>query len=189
MAAGIPQDREYTAEEAIELDPLEPWELVDGRFVIMTRPGARHGWMVLRLGRILSDFAEAHDLGFVMAGDPGFILRRKPDTLRGPDVAFVRKQRLPGRIPDECLEGGPDLAVEVVSPSDSWPAIGRKARDYLAAGSVAVWAVDPRSETARIYDSEGERVLAADGVLTCPALLGDFALRLRDLWQPRPVKT
>ncbi|HEY7372948.1 MAG TPA: Uma2 family endonuclease [Polyangia bacterium] len=183
MAAGIPQDREYTAEEAIRLDPFDSWELVDGRFVVVTRPSARHGWMMLRVGRLLADFVEAHDLGVVMAGDPGFILRRRPDTLRGPDVAFVRKQRLSGPIPDECLEGPPDLAVEIVSRSDSWPAIARKADDYLAAGCVAVWAIDSDSETARIYTGDGERILAGTDALACPALLGDFEIRLGDLWR------
>jgi len=183
MAAGIPQDREYTVEEAVRLDPFEFWELVDGRFVVMTRPSARHGWVMQRVGRRLADFVEGNKLGIVLVGDPGFILRRKPDTLRGPDVAFVRQQRISGQVPDGFLDGAPDLAVEIVSRSDTWPAIARKARDYLSAGSVAVWAIDPGRETARIYTGEAEELLAADGVLTCPTLLGDFALRLSDLWQ------
>jgi Uma2 family endonuclease len=183
MGAGIPLDREYTAEEAIRLNPADRWELVEGRFVLMTLPGARHGWVMARVGRILLEYVEANDLGIVMVGDPGFILRRKPDTLRGPDVAFVSKKRLPGRVPDECIEGAPDLAVEIVSRTDTWPAIARKARDYIAAGSVAVWAIDPRTETARIYTSEGEQKLAAEEVLDCPALLGDFALPLQSLFR------
>ena len=61
--------------------------------------------------------------------------------------------------------------------------MARKAHDYLATGSVAVGAIHPRSETARIYTRGGETLLAAGGLLRCPELLGDFELRLGDLWR------
>jgi Uma2 family endonuclease len=181
MSVGAPLQRSYTAKQALRSNPAELWELVEGRVVVMSPAGARHAGMVANVTRLLSDFVRARRLGFVLAGDAGFILRRRPDTVRAPDVAFIRRARLPKGLPAAFIDGAPDLAVEVKSPDDRWPAIAKKAREFIAAGSVAVWALDPAKVTARVYTSRGERALATGGVLTCPALLGDFELRLRDL--------
>jgi Uma2 family endonuclease len=176
-------DARFTAEEASRLSLPGLWELVDGRVVPMSPAGARHALVVARVTRALAAHVETLRLGAVLAGDAGFILRRNPDTVRGPDVAFVTAARLPGRPPAEFLEGAPDLAVEVVSPSDSWRAVDAKAREFVSAGALAVWAIDPGAETAKIYTRDGARVLARGEVLTCPELLGGFELRLLDLWQ------
>jgi Uma2 family endonuclease len=171
-----------TAEEAWRLDPPGHWELVDGQVVVVSPAGALHGIIVARVARVLGGFVEEHRLGEVLAGDPGFILQRDPDTVRGPDVAFVSATRLPGRPPAAFMAGAPDLAVEVLSPSDSWKAVDAKAAEFLAAGARAVWAIDPGAETAKVYTGTGARVLARDEALACPELLGDFALPLSDLW-------
>jgi Uma2 family endonuclease len=175
-------DATFTAEEAWRLSPPGLWELIDGRVVPMSPAGARHGHVVARVTRALAAFVEGRRLGVVLAGDPGFVLRRNPDTVRGPDVAFVTAARLPGRPPAEFLEGAPDLAIEVISPSDNWKAVDKKAAEFIAAGARAVWAIDPGDETAKVYTGEGSRFLARGEALACPALLGDFELRLADLW-------
>jgi Uma2 family endonuclease len=171
-----------TAEEACRLDPPGLWELVDGQVVPVSPAGARHAVVVARITRLLANYVDAHRLGTVFAGDAGFVLRRNPDTVRAPDVAFVSAARLPGRPPAEFLDGAPDLAIEVISPSDARKAVDKKAAEFLAAGAHAVWAIDPGAETAKMYTSEGSRVLARGEALACPELLGAFELRLPDLW-------
>jgi Uma2 family endonuclease len=182
MDAAPPEHSNLTAESALSLGLSGLWELIDGRVVPMSPAGARHAHVVARVTRALAAFVEAHRLGVVLAGDAGFILRRNPDTVRGPDVAFVTAARLPGRPPAEFLEGAPDLAIEVNSPSDSWKAADKKAGEFIAAGARAVWAIDPGGETAKVYTREGARILARGDALACPELLGEFELRLPDLW-------
>jgi Uma2 family endonuclease len=167
MVAGSSGRHRYTVEEAVRLDPAGLWELVEGHVVVMSPAGGRHGGIVTRVSRSLSDFVDARRLGFVVSGDAGFVLRRKPDTVRA--LTFI--------------EGAPDLAVEVKSPDDHWPSVGTKAREFIEAGTVAVWVIDAKRRTARIFTSKGERTLLTDGALTCPALLGGFELRLRALWR------
>jgi Uma2 family endonuclease len=182
MGAPFSQGARLTAEEAWRLDPPGRWELVNGRVVSMSPAGARHGHVVATVTRLLADFVIARRLGTVFAGDPGFILRRNPDTVRGPDVAFVGTARLPGPPPAEFMSGPPDLAIEVISPSDDWKSVDKKAHEFLAAGAVAVWAIDPGMQTAKVYSSEGTQQLARGEALACPVLLGDFALPLAVLW-------
>lgn len=156
---------------------------MDGQVVSVSPAGARHGDVVAEVTRLLANFVAAHRLGKVLAGDAGFVLRRNPDTVRAPDVAFVTAARLPGRTPAEFMNGAPDLAIEVISPSDAWKAVDKKAREFLAAGARAVWAIDPGAETAKVYTDEGSRVLARGEALVCPELLGDFELALGELWR------
>jgi Uma2 family endonuclease len=182
MDATFTRRSKVTAEEAWGLDVPGLWELVDGQVVPMSPAGARHGDVVASVARLLGNFVGARRLGRVLAGDAGFVLRRNPDTVRAPDVAFVTAARLPGRPPAEFMSGAPDLAIEVVSPSDDWKAVDKKAAEFIAAGARAVWAIDPGTESAKVYTGAGSRVLAPGEVLACPELLGEFELRLPDLW-------
>jgi Uma2 family endonuclease len=172
-----------TAEAAWALDPSGLWELVDGRVVAVSPAGARHGRVVARVTRALADFVEARRLGVVLAGDVGFVLRRDPDTVRAPDVAFLAAARLKGPLPAEFVTGAPDLAIEILSPGDRRSEVDQKAAEFIAAGATAVWAIDPGAETAKIYSGAGARELLRTDGLTCPELLGDFELRLLELWQ------
>lgn len=149
-------------------------ELVDGRVVEVSPTGRRHGRLTLLLGWRLAAFVEAHDLGEVYAAETGFILARNPDTVRAPDVSFVRRERLPfssdPNDEDRFLELAPDLAVEVISPSNSARDISDKVIAYLDAGTPLVWVIEPRrriltayaaDRTARIY-REGDTVDGGD---------------------------
>jgi Uma2 family endonuclease len=173
---------EYTAEQAFGLNPPGTWELVEGRFVFMSPAGARHGRIVARVSRALSEQFDRRGLGVVLTGDVGFILRRRPDLVRAPDVAFLRADRVAGGLPSAFIDGPPDLAIEVISPGDRRPDIERKAAEFLAAGTTAVWIIDPDQQVAWIISSGGARALAAGDSLSCPSLFGDFVLALADLW-------
>jgi Uma2 family endonuclease len=174
--------RDYTAEEAFWLNPDGAWELVEGRFVFMSPAGARHGRLVARLSRAFAESVEPHGLGIVLAGDVGFILRRKPDAVRAPDVAFLRAERGGPDVPAGFLEGAPDLAIEILSPGDRPTEVERKALEFIAAGSTVVWVVDPDARTCRVYRAGETRTLGGEAVLSCPELLGGFALPLSKLW-------
>ena len=126
------------------------YELVDGVVVEMTPVGGRHGWLALRLARLLADYVDAHQLGVVMV-ETGFTLARNPDTVRGPDVSFVGADRIPAAgIPETFWSGPPDLAVEIRSPSDTVAALHAKGGEYLARGVRLVWILDPAAETVTV---------------------------------------
>jgi Uma2 family endonuclease len=133
-------------------DDCYQFELDRGRLVVMEPPGFPHGVTVARVTLVLATFVEARGLGAVVTGDTGFVLFRSPDTVRGPDVAFVRAERLPtGEDAQLFFEGAPDLAVEVLSPSNRPGQLEKKVRNYLSAGSRLVWVIDPRTRTAVVH--------------------------------------
>jgi Uma2 family endonuclease len=90
-------------------------------------------------------------LGKVYAAETGFIIERNPDTTRAPDVGFVKKERVPPRGKKGFFDGAPDLAVEVVSFNDLASEVSEKIEKWLAAGTISVWVVDPRTRTIDVY--------------------------------------
>ncbi|MHB2016570.1 MAG: Uma2 family endonuclease, partial [Candidatus Xenobia bacterium] len=132
-------ERLYTLADMEQLH--DDYELDRGRLVPMSRPKLRHARIANRIAHSLTSFLDKHPLGEVYTGDPGFILERNPDTLRGPDVAFVRQEHLAGRSEDDWYDGGPDLAVEVMSPADRPGEVLIKVGQYLDAGTRLVWRI------------------------------------------------
>jgi Uma2 family endonuclease len=127
-------------------------ELVRGVVITMPPPGGRHGACCSRVDRRLGTFVEERGLGTVCANDTGFITERDPDTVRGPDLAFWSKDRLP-EVPESYIEVPPDLAVEVVSPNDHYSRVQNKVRQYLSRGVRIVWVVDPEDRSVTVYRS------------------------------------
>lgn len=125
-----------TAEHLAAMDEdFYKLELDEGQLVIMEPPVPEHGRVEVRIAALLFAFVEARRLGVVYSGDPGFVLARKPDTVRGPDVAFLRAERVPtGDAVSAFYEGAPDLAVEVRSRNDRPGEIAKKVRNYLDGG-------------------------------------------------------
>jgi Uma2 family endonuclease len=151
--------RLVTAEEFARIpDDDQHYELVEGRVVRMSPPGSRHGALATRIAALLHQHVEAHRLGAVLT-PAGFWLAADPDTVREPDVAFVRAERMPATgIPDGFWPGPPDLAVEIRSPGDHLPKIRAKVRDYLARGVLLVWVVDPKAKTVTVHRGESPAV-------------------------------
>lgn len=175
-----------TAEEYGQLpeDGLRT-ELRAGRVVSEPIPLPRHGQLQLRLGRLLLDYAEPRGLGVVLT-HAGFLLSRDPDTVRGPDVAFVRRERF---HPDEAarwfFSGAPDLAVEILSPSNRPAEIHAKVADYLAAGARLVWVVDPQQRLVVVHRTLLDRRILHEGdSLDGDEVLPGFALPLDELFLP-----
>jgi Uma2 family endonuclease len=130
------------------------YELVTGELRIMSPSGWRHGEIVDNLTALLSAYIRAHDLGRGFGAETGFLIAVDPDTVRAPDFAFIAKANLPAEKPSEAFwPGAPDLAVEVLSPSDRTGEVDEKIDAWLAAGCTAVWVIDPQLETVTSYRS------------------------------------
>lgn len=131
-------------------------ELVRGDLSTMTPPGFEHGEVALTVGALLCAHAQATDVGRAV-GEAGFLLERDPDTVRVPDAAFVRKERFEA-VSDtkKYWPGPPDLAVEVISPNDTFRGVQEKAREWVSAGCVAVLVLDPEEHAATVYRAGGE---------------------------------
>jgi Uma2 family endonuclease len=137
-------------------------ELVRGRLVREPPPAPLHGRFQVRVGRLLDEFVEAHDLGVVMS-EVGFLLARRPDTVRIPDLCFVSRARIPEDGYTRALwEMAPDLAVEIVSPGNRLSEMQEKVLDYLDAGAREVWVVDPGRGTIVVHRPGGEARLLRD---------------------------
>lgn len=158
----------FTAEDLLHL-PDSPdgrrYELVEGKLYEMPPPGQRHGRVTLRAGMLLETYAQQHQLGRVIAGDPGFLLGRDPDTVRAPDVAFVSYQRLPAdrEFPLQYNDIVPEIAIEVVSPSDTERYIREKAQSWLQSGVREVWAVDPATRQLTVYRPGQDSLVLQEG--------------------------
>jgi Uma2 family endonuclease len=153
-----------TADELLQLHiPDKRVELVRGVLVVREPPGGRHGRIAMNLGVELANYVRSRDLGVVYAAETGFTLTRHPDTVRAPDVAFVRSDRLRSPEPIGFPNLAPDLVVEVLSPGDRPGEILAKVADWLSAGTRLVWVIDPERRLARVYRQDGsERIVAGD---------------------------
>lgn len=131
-------------------------ELVDGVVRIMSPVGLEHGEVADIIHDALRTFARRHKLGRATQ-ETGFRLRRRPDRVLAPDVSVLFNARRPktraGR--ESFVEGAPDLAVEVVSPSDKQKDILEKVGQYLDAATPRVWLVRPRNQTVTVYRPDG----------------------------------
>jgi Uma2 family endonuclease len=156
-------------------------ELVRGVMVVREPPGFRHGLVTTKLAKRLIDHVDAHGQGQVLAADTGFTLFRNPDTVRAPDVAFVRHDRVPEPPPTGYAEFAPDLVVEVLSPNDRPGEVLAKVADWLTAGTRLVWVLDPERRCARVYRADGsEALIPEDGTLEGEDVLPGFSCRLGD---------
>jgi Uma2 family endonuclease len=129
-------------------------ELLDGVLVVMSPAGGDHGSVTVRLLSALAVWVHERELGEVFDSSTGFILGRDPDILRAPDAAFVAAARLPARRRG-FLEVAPDLAVEILSPSNTVVEMSRKLRDYFRAGVRLVWVIDPQTRSVAVHAADG----------------------------------
>jgi Uma2 family endonuclease len=136
-------------------------ELVRGVLVVREPAGGRHGSVAMNLAIRLGVHIERAALGQLFAAETGFTLARGPDTVRAPDIAFVRRERLPEPPPTGFPDLAPDLVVEVLSPGDRPGEVLAKVADWLSAGCRLVWVVDPERRQARVYRHDGSETLVS----------------------------
>lgn len=159
------------------------YELSQGELVPMTPQYFLHGVIVASIGSLLSKFVDENSLGIVCV-HAGFILQRNPDTVRGPDVSFTARGRLPKEgIPKKFADFPPDLAVEVLSPEDTASEIIRKVEEYLTAGTQLVWVVDPGTQKVTVYRSlQDAKVLTTEQELDGGEVLPGFRTNVAELF-------
>ncbi len=171
-----------TAEQLLRAHDIGRCELVRGKFIMMNPAGGEHGRITMNLSAPIAVHVRVHRLGTVVAAETGFLLSREPDTVRAPDFAFTRAGRTPASTRG-FVPGAPDLAVEVLSPDDRPGYVREKVAEWLGAGTLVVWVVDPRTRTVTIHGA-GERavVFGESDVLPGGDLLAGFELPVRDVF-------
>lgn len=152
-------------------------ELNEGELISMPPPKPRHGDCQAILAFALVNFTRPQDLGKVYT-ETGY--RLSSNTVRAPDVSFVRKSRLQNS--DEYFLGGPDLAVEIVSPGDDAADLRQKIQQYLDAGTSIVWVIYPRTKQIEVHTpGKITRILGLDDSLEAPELLPGFEISVRTI--------
>jgi len=169
-----------TAEEFAEIaarGDVGRCELVEGRLLPLSGAKPRHGRIAGRVFRYIDRHVEKHHLGVVYAAETGYVVARNPDTIKCPDVSFVRAERVALHDEDEYFEA-PDLAVEVLSPSNRPSDVERKVAMWLHAGARSVWVVKPGARSVSIIRDDGSRAeIGPNDALRDDALLPGFTLR------------
>jgi Uma2 family endonuclease len=185
MKSTAPDAHLLTIEEYADL-PDDGWrtELVRGQVVREPQPSYEHGRMQSRVIAILEAHVKARAPHLVCVGPFGVITEEAPGTVRGPDLAVVRRDRVVDLHRAGFLRGAPDLAVEIVSPSNKAGEIQEKVSEYLAAGARLVWVVYPQTRTVAVHEPGGRaRFLTGEEPLEGGDLLPELELRVSEVFE------
>jgi Uma2 family endonuclease len=146
-----------TAEELAKLnDWSHRFELIKGELLTMSPAGEEHGAVTIRLSALLYYHVTTNNLGVLRAAETGFKLESNPDTVLAPDISFIARDRAGAPVPGFRL-GAPDLAVEVISPSETKREVDRKTALWLELGAKSVWNVNPRKRTVEVIRADGHQ--------------------------------
>jgi Uma2 family endonuclease len=184
------QEKFYSAEAFRELCNLPEYEgarleLSEGELVEMPPAGGKHGGYVFQIGLPVGMHVNQHKLGYVTAAETGYILHINPDgkdTVRAPDLGFIRAERLPNGLPAGHIPLAPDFAVEVVSPTDRASEVEKKVAQYLQYGVRLLWIVYPDTKTVVVYTPNGTQRVGIDGTLDGGDVLPGLEIRMRDIF-------
>ncbi|MYD09826.1 MAG: Uma2 family endonuclease [Chloroflexi bacterium] len=174
------RQRVYDVDDLWELGSQEgyrakDYELIDGAIIEMTKPGGRHGQLVIRLGRYLDIYVEENRLGYVTT-ETAYFHEDHRYTVLAPDLAFIARGRAPDPFPDKWIPSMPDLAVEVRSPSNSIGELREKAQIYLRHGTTLVWIIIPGSLTVEVWRMQEDGSFTDETLEAADALSGEDVL-------------
>lgn len=158
-------------------------EVSRGRLIREPQPSDVHGAVCVNVITVLGEYLRTHSVGRLRTHS-GFLLSRAPLTIRGPDVAFISNERLVQEAADHpFFHGAPDLAIEVVSPSNTASELPEKVAEYFEAGTHIVWVCYPKTQSVAVHHPSGEiRLLRAHETLTAPELLPGFEVSVAKLF-------
>lgn len=174
-----------TADELLQMpDDGFVYELVRGELRRMSPAGYRHGKIIINLTTPLDQHVRAQQLGDVYAAETGFQLTLDPDTVRAPDVAFVRRERVEAIGETEGYwPGAPDLVIEVISLQDLYTEVEEKVMDFLAAGTGMVLVVNPRKHTVTVYRALSDiSILTEDDLINGEDVVPGWTLPVRSVF-------
>ncbi len=159
-------------------------ELSAGEVIVMAPASGLHGQITVCMGLRVSSWVKHQRLGIITAAGTGYNLSGTiHDTVRAPDLGFIKAERVPGGVLSEgYVPFAPDLAVEVISPNDSAEYVQTKVEQYLRAGTAQVWLVYPTSRSVTVWDANGARAIGIDGVIDGGDLLPGFTLNVRAIF-------
>lgn len=159
-------------------------ELVRGELRTMPPTGLDHGDHESVFDGSLGPYVRSRKLGRVFTGDPGFFLTRNPDTVRAPDLAFIRRERLlETGIPSGYFNGAPDLVVEVISPNDLYTEVEEKVGEWLEHGTLLVFVVNPRRQTVWVHrPGQAVRILGVQDELSGEDVVPGWTMPVRELF-------
>jgi Uma2 family endonuclease len=186
MISGFANGEELmTAEELLRADvPHKSTELVRGRLVVREPPSTQHGRVQSKLNFLVGASVYAQKLGALFGQDTGFQIASDPDTVRAPDLAFVRQERLALIAPRGDATLAPDLVAEILSPDDRPGEVLAKMGEWLDAGVEIVWLIDPYRRTAQVYRADGSvDAVAPDGALEGGTVLPGLRVALAELFE------
>ncbi|HEX5499685.1 MAG TPA: Uma2 family endonuclease [Thermomicrobiales bacterium] len=174
-----------TADELLAMpDDGRLWELRRGVLREVSPSGFESSAIAAAIGAWLTLYVIEHGLGIVTSADGGYVFEHDPDTVLAPDVAFVRPEHCPS--PEVRHKFGPippDLAVEVVSPTDRPRAVAEKVAIYLATGVPLVWVVDPATRSAEVHrPGRQPRSLTIDDAFDGEEIVPGFRLPLAQVF-------
>ena len=159
------------------------YELVDGEVVEMAPVSRMHGRTAINIGAAFHNYCQISGSGWSEV-EVGYRVRTGPDTVRGPDVSLVLGEA--ANLEEDqrgFLLGAPDIAVEIISPSNTVAEIERKVADYLAAGSRRVWVAYPSSRSVVVHRADDTDITyTGDDVITDEELLPGFSLQLPEIF-------
>ncbi len=184
MAFPIEQAKLYTIEDLDDLpdDDGTKYQIYDGELTIMPPSQRNATELGAEMLYIIKDFIRGKNLGYAAGADGGYILSRKPDTIVSPDASFISKERAGERKPTGYYPVAPDLAVEVICPTDRAADIRRKIDLYLQHGTRLIWVVYPNTRTIEVHTSDGSRNLTVADTLEGGEVLVDFSVVVRDIF-------
>ena len=176
----------WTADEFFRSPISKNHELIEGEIVETMSTGFVHGIVAQRIGRYIGNFADENNLGEVTAAETGFILNEK--TYRGADSAFISNENLKKYgYPQGFFPVAPDIAIEVVSPTNTSEEMMTKVNLYLQGGSRLVWIIYPQTKVITVYrQSNVVSLLRENDTLEGEDVLPDFQLPLAKLFANLP---
>jgi Uma2 family endonuclease len=162
----------------------ERFELIDGDLVQMSPTGFEHGDIETHVAWVFYSFVLPRRLGKVCSGEVLFRLDPESRLARAPDVAFVRQERLRGQDLTGAFTGAPDIAIEIVSPSDSAKDIQRKVEDWLAHGTLVVLVMYPETRSLVIWRPGRALSRRHEDVVDLDDVLPGFHRTIPELFPP-----
>ena len=179
----ISEKRNWTDEEFMALPDGDRYELVNGELIIVGNSGMEHGNLGAFLCGLLEIYARRNKLGSTFDSSTAFTM--KTGNKRSPDVSFVAKDRLRGlkKLPKGFFQGAPDLAVEIISPSNTFDEIHTKIVEYFDSGSKLVWVIHPDEESVLVYHKpQPDKLLQRSDSLDGETIIPGFTVPLAELF-------